>query len=105
MKKYQHLQQQGASDCGVACLKMILQHFGSDASFERLRELSGTTMTGTTMLGLVQAGQHLGLDTEGFEADMTSLRECEDVCILHVLLENQMQHYVVYCSHCGYLQL
>ena len=99
MKKYQHLQQQGASDCGVACLKMILQHFGSDASFERLRELSGTTMTGTTMLGLVQAGQHLGLDTEGFEADMTSLRECEDVCILHVLLENQMQHYVVYYGY------
>ena len=99
MKKYQHLQQQGGSDCGVACLKMILQHLGSDASFERLRELSGTTMTGTTMLGLVQAGQYLGLDTEGFEADMPSLRECQDVCILHVLLENQMQHYVVYYGY------
>jgi ATP-binding cassette, subfamily C, bacteriocin exporter len=99
MTKYKHIQQQGASDCGVACLKMVLQYFNSDASFERLRELSGTTMTGTTMLGLLQAGQHLGLDTEGFEADMASLRDCTDVCILHVLLDNQMQHYVVYYGY------
>ena len=101
MKKqtYKHIQQQGASDCGVACLKMILQYFDSDASFERLRELSGTTMTGTTLLGLLQAGQYLGLDTEGFEADMPSLRDCKDVCILHVTLENQMQHYVVYYGY------
>jgi ATP-binding cassette, subfamily C, bacteriocin exporter len=99
MKKYKHLQQQGASDCGVACLKMVLHYFNSDASFERLRELSGTTITGTTMLGLLQAGQHLGLDSEGFEADLENLRDCTDVCILHVLLESQMQHYVVYYGY------
>ena len=101
MKKqtFKHIRQQDASDCGVACLKMVLQHFKSDASFERLRELSGTTLTGTSMLGLVQAGQHLGLDTEGFEADMPSLKKCKEVCILHVLTENQMQHYVVYYGY------
>lgn len=99
MKKYKHIQQQGASDCGVACLKMVLNHFNSDASFERLRELSGTTMTGTTMLGLLQAGQELGLNTEGFEADLDNLRDCKDVCILHVVLENQMHHYVVYYGY------
>ena len=101
MKKqtYKHIQQQGPSDCGVACLKMVLQHFNSDASFERLRELSGTNMTGTTFLGLQQAGQHLGLDTEGFEADIESLRNCKDICILHVVLESQMLHYVVYYGY------
>lgn len=30
---------------------------------------------------------------------MVSLRECTDVCILHVLLESQMQHYVVYYGY------
>ena len=69
-----HVQQQGQSDCGVACLKSILKHFDSDASFERLRELSGTSATGTTMLGLMQAGQKLGLDVEGFEADIPNLK-------------------------------
>jgi ATP-binding cassette, subfamily C, bacteriocin exporter len=94
-----HVQQQGQSDCGVACLKMVLHHFNCNASFERLRELSGTTMTGTTMLGLLQAGQELGLNTEGFEADLDHLRACKDVCILHVVLENQMHHYVVYYGY------
>jgi ATP-binding cassette, subfamily C, bacteriocin exporter len=99
MKKYKHVQQQGASDCGVACLKMVLHHFNSDTSYERLRELSGTTMTGTTMLGLLQAGQELGLNTEGFEAELEDLRACKDVCILHIVRENRMLHYVVYYGY------
>ena len=89
-----HVQQQGQSDCGVACLKSVLRYFGSDASFERLRELSGTSITGTTMLGLLQAGQELGLDIEGFEADMQSLKDCTDVTILHVIIKENLQHYV-----------
>jgi ATP-binding cassette, subfamily C, bacteriocin exporter len=93
-KNIHHIQQQGQSDCGVACLKAILQHYDSDASFERLRELSGTTTQGTTMLGIVQAGQQLGLDTEGFEADMDNLKTCEDITILHVILNETMQHYI-----------
>jgi ATP-binding cassette, subfamily C, bacteriocin exporter len=91
-----HVRQQGQSDCGVACLKAVLQYFGGgDTSLERLRELSGTTPQGTTMLGLVQAGQQLGIDTEGYEADMESLKTCEDVTILHVLVDETLQHYVV----------
>jgi ATP-binding cassette, subfamily C, bacteriocin exporter len=91
-----HVRQQGQSDCGVACLKAVLQYFGGgDTSLERLRELSGTTPQGTTMLGLVQAGQQLGIDTEGYEADMESLKTCEDITILHVLMDKTLQHYVV----------
>ena len=99
MKKYKHLKQQGDADCGIACLKMVLQYYGSDTTLERLRELSGTSKTGTTMLGLLQAAQHLGLDTEGYEASINDLQNCKDVCILHVLLESQMQHYVVYYGY------
>ena len=90
-----HVQQQGQSDCGVACLKAALQHFGGNATFERLRELSGTTPQGTTLLGLLQAGQELGLDTEGYEADIENLKTCADVCILHVVMDKTLQHYVV----------
>jgi ATP-binding cassette, subfamily C, bacteriocin exporter len=89
-----HVRQQGQSDCGVACLKAILQHFGGDASLERLRELSGTTPQGTTLLGLLQAGQQFGLDTEGYEADIENLKTCQDVSILHVLIDQTLQHYM-----------
>jgi len=59
MKKIKHTQQHDQSDCGVACLRSVLRYFDSDASLERLREMSGTTQQGTTMLGLLQAAQTL----------------------------------------------
>ena len=93
-QKY-HIEQQGTSDCGVACLKSVLRYFGSDAPLERLRELSGTTTQGTTMLGLLQSACALGLDTEGYESDMQSLVDCADVCILHVLIDESLAHYIV----------
>lgn len=100
--KYQtikHLQQHDQSDCGVACLRSILHYFDSEASLERLRELSGTTREGTTMLGLMQAAQKLGLEAIGYEADLESLRACTDLCVLHIVKEGNLQHYVVFYGY------
>lgn len=91
-----HIRQQGRSDCGVACLRAILRRFGSDASLEELRDLSGTSRYGTSMLGLHQAATHLGLKTDAYESDLKSLSECTDVCLLHVVIEDRLQHYIVY---------
>ncbi len=99
MKKIKHIRQHDQSDCGVACLRTVLLYFGGDASLERLRELSGTTRQGTTMLGLLQAGQKLGLEATGYEADLDSLRTCKDVCILHIVKEGKLQHYVAYYGY------
>jgi ATP-binding cassette subfamily B protein len=90
--------QQDSSDCGVACLRSLLKYYGSDASLERLRELSGTTPQGTTLLGLYQAANALGLEAEGCEADLPALIEHNQPTILHVMLEGNLEHYVVwYC--------
>lgn len=83
-------------DCGVACLLSIIRHYGGHNNFENLRRLSGTSVTGTTLLGLYQAAQATGFEAEGCEADMNALLEHNDPCILHVLLENNLHHYVVY---------
>ncbi|MBC6993949.1 peptidase domain-containing ABC transporter [Neolewinella lacunae] len=91
-----HVRQQDQTDCGVACLKAALNHFAlAPVSFERLRELSGTSIRGTTLLGLFQAAQEVGIDAEGFEADLPSLRDCADLCILHIIKDQRLQHYVV----------
>lgn len=89
--------QQDSSDCGVACLRTLLRYYGSDASLERLRELSGTTKEGTTLLGLYQAANALGLEAEGCEADSEALIEHGQPVILHVVMQGNLQHYVV-CS-------
>ena len=46
------VRQQGQSDCGVACLASIIAFYKGEAQLENLRELSGTTQQGTTLLGL-----------------------------------------------------
>ena len=99
MKKINHTRQHDQSDCGVACLRSVLHYFGGDASLERLREMSGTTREGTTMLGLLQAAQQLGMEATGYEADLDSLRACTDLCVLHIVKEGKLQHYIVFYSY------
>ena len=91
-----HTRQQDQSDCGIAALRSVIQYFGGTSpSFERLRELSGTSRQGTTMLGLYQAAQKQELKVEAYEADLDSLSKCEDICILHVLKHERLLHFVV----------
>ena len=61
--------QQGASDCGVACLLSIIRFYGGDSTLEHLRELSGTSIQGTSLLGLQQAATKLGFQAEAFEVE------------------------------------
>lgn len=89
------VQQRDQSDCGVACLASVIRYFGGEASLEKLREESGTTQSGTTMLGLFQAAPKFGLAAEAYEADFKSLKKLKNPCLLHIIKENRLQHYVV----------
>lgn len=87
--------QHDQSDCGVACLLSVIRFYGGNHSLEKLRELSGTSRQGTTLLGLYQAANQLGFKAEGCEADIQALIDHKQPVILHVLIENKLQHYVV----------
>lgn len=90
-----HTLQLDQSDCGVACLMSLIKLNGGTNSIEKLRELSGTTKQGTTMLGLYQVANQIGFTAEGCEADIQALIDHKQPVILHVVIENQLQHYVV----------
>src|SRR5690606_32752409 len=91
------VRQQGQSDCGVACLASVIKYHGGNITLEKLRELSGTTQQGTTLLGLYQAARQLGFDAQGLVAEsVDNLRELTSPAILHVVIGNQQQHYFVY---------
>jgi ATP-binding cassette subfamily B protein len=93
--KKQWIQQHDQSDCGVACLASVIRYFGGESTLEKLREKSGTTKSGTTLLGLYQAAPKFGLIAEPYEADIPNLEKQTDPCILHIVKENHLQHYVV----------
>ena len=94
-KKYHIVRQHDRSDCGVACLLSLIQYYGGSGSLEQLRKQSGTGLQGTTLLGLYQAAQASGFETEGCEADIKTLIEHGSPVILHVIMEGKLEHYVV----------
>lgn len=79
----------------MACLLSVLRSFGGNLPLSTLREWSGTTVTGTTMLGLYQAARKLGMDAQGFEADIEHLKNLSQPAILHVQTREGLLHYVV----------
>ncbi len=94
MRKFQlQLEQR---DCGVACLLNLLHYYGGNSTIDELRRQSGTSVTGTTLLGLKQAAEHTGFTAEGCEADIPALLEHGQPVILHVIVEGNLQHYMVF---------
>lgn len=87
--------QHDQSDCGVACLLSLIKYYGGSSSLEKLRELSGTTRQGTTLLGLYQTANQIGFTAQGNEADTKALIEHGKPVILHVVIDQKLQHYVV----------
>lgn len=87
--------QHDQSDCGVACLKSLVTYYGGDISLEKLRELSGTSKQGTTLLGLYQSASQIGFNAEGCEADIQALIDHGKPVILHVIIDDRLQHYIV----------
>src|SRR5699024_9937602 len=90
------IQQQDQSDCGVACLSIVVNLLCGEGKLERLRELSGTSKQGTTLLGLYQSAGKVGLKAEAYEADLENLKKQTDQCILHIIKDERLQHYVIY---------
>lgn len=88
--------QHDTTDCGAACLLMLIRYYGGDSSILHLREISGTSNTGTTLLGLYQAASAMGFDAQGAEANgIADLIEHGKPCILAVVTEKVLSHYIV----------
>jgi len=85
-------------DCGVACLLSIIKFYNGFQPLEKLRELSGATKTGVSLLGLYEAAQKTGFTAEGYQTDVNTLINQAEPLILYVDKFGIANHYVVcYC--------
>lgn len=81
-----------ASDCGVACLRMIARHYGRHYSLEYLRDLSYLDREGVSLMGISDAAEKVGLRTLGVKAGFGRLQENIPLpCIAHW----KQNHFVV----------
>ncbi|AMB99277.1 hypothetical protein AWM75_04345 [Aerococcus urinaehominis] len=97
MAKFKFIAQQDQSDCGVACLAMVLAHYGSQVPLHRLRRESGTDKQGTSAYGLKIALEGYGFDCLAVEADNTVWQDPDMSfpAIAHVIKEGDQLHYLV----------
>ncbi|HQH24753.1 MAG TPA: peptidase domain-containing ABC transporter [Bacteroidales bacterium] len=93
--KEKALLQHDSTDCGAACLASAIRYFGGESGIERIRKLSGTSQSGTTMLGLYQAAVASGLKAQGYEASVESIKSFKGLLILHVSPEIRYDHYIL----------
>ncbi|KQS36813.1 peptidase domain-containing ABC transporter [Pedobacter sp. Leaf194] len=91
MKKIPFYKQANQKDCGPTCLKMISAFHGKIISTEKLRQESGISRDGVSLLGISEAAEKLGFRTTGAKITVAQLKEIE----LPVILHWQQSHFVV----------
>jgi ABC-type bacteriocin/lantibiotic exporter with double-glycine peptidase domain len=83
--------QLSASDCGAACLSMVLGYYGRPTSLDTLRSRLGGTAQGVNARQLTDAARQFGLRCRGVKLDLPGLQYAPRGTILHW----EMNHFVV----------
>lgn len=88
-----YVQQTTPSDCGAACLCMVLAYHGHRVRLEGVRELTGYGRGGTEAPKMIEAAAHYGLRGRGLRADgVKDLALVPRCSILHW----RFNHFVVF---------
>lgn len=72
-----------AADCGAACLAMICRHHGRRIGLARVRELARTGVEGTSLSGLAEGAEELGLAAKAVKVSRRNLEAMPLPAILH----------------------
>ena len=86
------IQQLTATDCGAACLAMVLRHHGKLVPIDQIRQLAGIGRDGVSARSLLVAARSLGLSGRGVRIDVPALAHLSRGAILHW----SFNHFVVF---------
>lgn len=79
-------------DCGATCLRMISKHYGKNYNPDTLRELSGISKEGVSILGLSKAAEKIGFRTIAVKI---TLPEIQKEQVTPFIAHWQQKHFVV----------
>lgn len=89
------IKQHDITDCGAACLASVSAFYRLHLPLSKIRQFAHTDQTGTNILGLLEAAQKLGFDAKGVRGNRESLFQIPKPSIVHIIVKNTLQHYVV----------
>ena len=67
--RYTYVRQHDTTDCAAACLAMVCLHYKKEITITRLRDMMGTDLKGTNLVGLQKAANELGFTTAAVRVD------------------------------------
>lgn len=89
------IKQHDITDCGASCLVSIAAHYKLKLSVANIRQYASTDTKGTTVIGLIEAAKKFGFEAKGVKGTLISLNKIPLPAIAHVIVNGELQHYVV----------
>ena len=89
------VKQHDIKDCGAACLASIGNHYKVIIPIAQIRIFAQTDLRGTNVLGMIQAAEKMGFTAKGVKGGMDALPKIPLPAVAHVVLKNQLHHFVV----------
>lgn len=84
--RYTFVKQHDSTDCVAACLVMVCLHYKKETSITRLRDLMGTDLKGTSLVGICKCANELGVISKSIRVDKEGfLSKYTKPCIASVL--------------------
>lgn len=94
--KYTFVKQHDETDCAAACLAMVCLHYGKDTSITQLRDLMGTDIKGSNLLGISKCANQLGFVSQAVKVDKAGLLSKYTLpAIANIVTKEGMTHFVV----------
>ena len=94
--RYTYVRQHDTTDCAAASLAMVCLHYKKEITITRLRDMMGTDMKGTNLVGLQKAANELGFNTAAVRVDRENfLSDFTLPCIAQVITDQGLTHFVV----------
>ncbi len=90
--RFSVVQQLTPTECGAACLAMVLGYHGKQVPLDELRALCGADRDGVSALELLEAASAVGLRGRGVSIELDALSFLEPGAILHW----EFNHFVVF---------
>ena len=95
LMRYIFVKQHDSTDCAAACLAMVCLYYKKSITISKLRDLMGTDIKGTNLIGLSQCADSLGFASRAVRVDKKGLRSRYTLpCIANVKTDGGYSHFV-----------
>ena len=94
--KYTFVRQHDITDCAAACIAMVCLHYKKETTITKLRDIMGTDLKGTNLIGLSKCADELGFDSQAVRVDREGFYSNFTLpAIAQVITKEGLSHFVV----------